>query len=99
MGVASLVLGIVSIIIGFVPFCGAIAFIPAIIGLVLGIVDIVKKNKEGQPKGMAIAGTVLSAIAVIFIVYWVFIATVIGAAATEGLVDIANQIANNAIMY
>lgn len=74
MGVASLVLGIVSIIIGFIPFCGAIAFIPAVIGLILGIVDAVKKSKSQEPKGMAIAGIILSAIAIVVIAWWVFVA-------------------------
>lgn len=73
MGVAALVLGIISIIIGFIPVIGAIAFIPAIVGLILGIVDIVKKNKEKAPKGMSIAGTVLSAIAIVFIIFWISI--------------------------
>ena len=45
MGIAALVLGIVSIIIAFVPFCGIIAFLPALVGLILGIIDLVIKNK------------------------------------------------------
>ncbi len=73
MGVASLVLGIISIIIGFIPFCGAIALLPAIIGLILGIVDVVKKSKSGESKGMSIAGIVLSAIAIVVIIFWVFV--------------------------
>ena len=80
MGVASLVLGIVSIVFGFIPFCGAIALIPAIVGLILGIVDAVKKSKAQEPKGMAIAGIILSAIAIVVICWWVFV--VIAAAAT-----------------
>lgn len=80
MGVAALVLGIISIIVGFVPFCGAIAFVPAVVGLILGIVDIVKKNKENKPKGLAIAGTVLTAIAIVIITFWLF---VFGAAASK----------------
>lgn len=74
MGVASLVLGIVSVVISFVPFCGIIALIPAIVGLILGIVDVVKKSKVQEPKGMSIAGIVCSAVAIIFIVYWYLIA-------------------------
>lgn len=73
MGVAALVLGIISLLIGFIPVVGAIAFIPALIGLVLGIVEIVKKSKANQPKAMGIAGTVLSAIAIVIIIFWVFI--------------------------
>lgn len=72
MGVASLVLGIISAIIGFVPFCGTFALIPAIIGLILGIVDWVKQSKAGNPKGKSIAGTILSAIAIAVIMfYWI----------------------------
>ena len=81
MRVAALVLGIVSIILGFVPLCGVIAVIPAIIGLILGIVDAVKKSKSNEPKGMAIAGIILSALAIVIIVGWWVIA-LIGPAAT-----------------
>ena len=84
MGIASLVLGIVSAIIGFIPFCGIIAIIPAIVGLVLGIIELVKKNKEQQPKGVAIAGTTLSAIAIIIITVWFF---VFSAGVTAGIND------------
>ena len=76
MGVAALVLGIISIIIGFIPFCGAIALLPAIVGLVLGIIDTVKKSKKGEPKGMSIAGLVLSAVAIAIIIFWVFVISV-----------------------
>ena len=70
-------LGIISASIGFVPFCGTFALIPAIIGLILGIVDWVKQSKAGNPKGKSIAGTILSAIAIVVIMfYWV----VVGAA-------------------
>lgn len=75
MGIAALVLGILSIIIGFIPFCGAIAIVPAIVGLILGIVEIVKKKKSGEPKGMGIAGTILSALAIVIIFLWVFVFT------------------------
>lgn len=74
MGVAALVLGIISLIIGFIPLCGVIAFVPAIIGIILGIVEIVKKSKASEPKGMGIAGLILSSIAVIVIIWWIFIA-------------------------
>lgn len=89
MGIAALVLGIISIIIAFIPLCGSIAFLPALIGLVLGIVDIVKKGKTGESKGMAIAGTVLSAIALVFIIFWVFIFST--AALTDGIDDTATS--------
>lgn len=73
MGIAALILGIISLIIGFIPLCGSIAIFPAIIGIILGIVDIVVKSKKGEKKGVSIAGLVLSAIATLVIVFWVII--------------------------
>ena len=87
MGVAALVLGIVSVVIGFIPFCGSWAIIPAIVGLVLGIVDWVKKNKEGNPKGKAIAGVICSAVAIVVILSYYF---VVMAAATKATKELKN---------
>lgn len=83
MGVAALVLGIISIIIGFVPFCGVIAFFPALIGLILGIIDLVQKSKKSEPKGMAIAGVILTGIAIIIIALWIFVFGAIVAGTTD----------------
>lgn len=93
MGVAALVLGIISIIIGFIPLCGSVAFIPALIGLILGIVDIVKKSKTEEKKGISIAGTILSGLAIIIILYWVFI---VGAAVnSEEFRETFNEVYQN----
>ena len=80
MGVAALVLGIVAVIVSFIPFCGTWAIVPAIVGLVLGIVDWTKKKKANEPKGKAVAGTVCSAVAIVIIAIWWMIA---GAAANK----------------
>ena len=70
MGVAALVLGIIAVIISFIPLCGTWAIIPAIVGLVLGIIDWVKKGKAGEKKGKAIAGTICSGVAIVIIIAW-----------------------------
>ena len=80
MGVAALVLGIVAAVFSFIPFCGTWAIIPAIVGLVLGIIDWSKKKKEDAPKGKAIAGVVCSAVAIVIICVWWILA---GAAAKK----------------
>jgi len=68
MGIASMVIGIVAVAVGFVPFCGAWAVIPAVVGLALGVVDLVLKTRRGGSRGMAIAGVVLNPIAIITII-------------------------------
>lgn len=73
MGIASLVLGIVSLILAFVPCCGIISVVPAVIGLILGIIEVVKKKKSGEPKGKGIAGIVLGVVAIIVTIVWFLI--------------------------
>ena len=70
MDIASLVLGIVSICLLFVPCIGWFALVPAIVGLVLGIIGRVNEKKANQPTGKATAGIVLCIIACICIVIW-----------------------------
>ena len=61
MGIASLILGIISIILAFVPFIWMLTVVTSIVGLVLGILSLVKKINKGQ----SIAGIVLCAITLI----------------------------------
>lgn len=48
MGVAALVLGIISIVMSCVPLCNYFFIIPALVGAILGICDIVSKRKKGH---------------------------------------------------
>ena len=70
MGVASMIIGIISLVIGFVPMCGFWAAAPAVVGLILGIIDLVLKTKRKQPRGKAIVGVILNPLAIIVIVAW-----------------------------
>lgn len=67
MGVASLVLGIISILFAGIPFCGTIFILPALIGLFLGIAFIVEAKKHNIPHGIGIAGVVLNAISLFLV--------------------------------
>lgn len=73
MGIASMVIGIIAVIIGFIPLCGMWAVIPALVGLGLGIADLIVKSRQGLPKGMAIAGIILNPLAIIVIIAWYFL--------------------------
>ena len=82
MGIASLVLGIVSVIGGFIPACNIFFLVPVIVGLVLGIVDTIKKSKSGESKGMSIAGLVLNAVALVSILGMYFLVFAASAASS-----------------
>ena len=61
MGIASFVIGLTCLILS--PFLSVFLILPAILALILGIVDTVIKSKKKLPKGLSIAGIVLSTIA------------------------------------
>lgn len=63
MGIASLVIGIISMILGCVPFCNVIMLVPVVVGIILGIIGIA----INQQRGIAIAGLITCIIAIIVI--------------------------------
>ncbi len=87
MGIASLILGIISILIAFIPLCGMIATLPAIIGLILGIAFVVSAKKSNQPFGIGLAGIILNALSLAFITIW----TVVILAAGDDSYDEFNE--------
>jgi hypothetical protein len=73
LAVASLVLGILSLVMFWIPFLG---WVPVLVGLVLGLVAL----QQPQGRGMAIVGIVCSGIALALkLLFWVFLASIFGA--------------------
>src|SRR5690606_19949239 len=52
----------IGLLIGLVPFAGLVGSLMAIVGLVLGIIGITRKDR---PKGLAVAGTAVSGFALV----------------------------------
>jgi hypothetical protein len=59
-GIISLVLGILAFLFSFIPCLGMYAIFPGILGLIMGVVAFIMAGKVNAPKGMIIAGVVLS---------------------------------------
>lgn len=69
MGIASFVLGMISLVMGWIPFVCFLTLITAVIGLIFGIIDAIKKGKTNDKnKGFGIAGLIISAIAIPIII-------------------------------
>ncbi len=92
LAVASLVLGILSILFAWIPIIGLIAWILAPLGLVFGLVAL------GKPvgKGMAIAGSICSGIGLLICLLWVI---GLGMAASSSAIvsDTASEVSEPAI--
>lgn len=77
MGVAALVLGIISILFWFVPWMGWLGAVLGIIGIVLGV----QGRKNVETKGLATGGMVCSIIGTVLnLLFFIACAACIGAA-------------------
>ena len=59
LATASLVLGIIGVVLAIIPFLGIMGALVGGIGLILGIFGLLAANKRGVGKGKSIAGLVL----------------------------------------
>ena len=101
--IAGLVLGIVSIVFGFLGYWFSVLSLPmAIVGLVLSGIGGKALKAAGQPAGLATAGLVLGIIAVVFTAISFFtcgLCTICATVAANELEDAANDILNNINNY
>jgi hypothetical protein len=90
LAIASIIVGGVAFIGAFIPFLNYAVWFVALVGLVLGIIALVRK---GRSKGLAIGGTILSGVALILsivlaIVYTFGFIGAVNQAIDEGLATI-----------
>lgn len=65
-----MILGIISALVCWIPLCNYWALVPAIVGLILGLVDIKQKQSKQLAHGMGIAGVSLNIVALAVIGIW-----------------------------
>ncbi len=88
MGVASLVLGIITILVAWVPCIGWFALLPALIGLILGIAEIVQKNgTKGDNTASPVLGYVGTGLNALSIVMVIAVTVLLG----RGLEEVAKE--------
>lgn len=72
LGLASLIVGAVGLVLAFIPFINFVAILIAIVGLILGVIALFLK---GKARGIAIAGTAVSGVALILSIIMVVVYT------------------------
>ena len=71
MGIASLILGVISIVLAIIPYAGLfLAPVPTLLGLGLGLADLIARRKRRDYCGVAVAGTLVSAFALAILLGW-----------------------------
>src|SRR5262249_1704524 len=67
MALSTLIFGIISAAVGWIPVCGLVALLPAILGIVFGGLGL----KSQRRRGMAVAGMLLSIVGIVlaFIIF------------------------------
>lgn len=75
LGIAGLVVGIVALLISFIPCVGVFALVPGIIAIVLSSIGLSQANKNNGEKGIIIAGLVVSILSTIIAAVWAIFMT------------------------
>ena len=70
LAVAALVLGILSLVLFFIPFLGILL---GLLGLIFGGIGIGRANRVGKGKGMAVAGLVMGILGLLLGLTWIFL--------------------------
>ncbi len=92
MGVASLVLGILALIVAWVPCIGIYALVFSVLGLILGAVGMVKAKKTGKGKGLSISGFVCNVVATAIAIFWCVVIGGAAVAADDAAEDLGKSI-------
>lgn len=73
MGIIGIVLGIISLIVAFIPCVGIVAFFPGVLAIVFSIISIVQASNGNGKKGLGIAALIISIVSVVIAAVWIVI--------------------------
>lgn len=80
-GIAGMVLGVLALVVAFIPCIGIIALVPGAIAILLSVIGLVQANQNNGAKGLIIAALVISILATGIAAIW---GIVIGGISREG---------------
>lgn len=76
LGTAGFVLGLIGLVLSFIPIIGIVAWPLVIVGLVLSILGVIRAgNGQATNRGLAIAGTALSAVGLVICILYAVVFT------------------------
>lgn len=69
-GIVGIVMGIIALIVAFIPCIGVVAFVPGGIAIIFSIISIVQASRGNGAKALGIVSFVISTLAVIIAAAW-----------------------------
>lgn len=73
MGIIGIVMGIISLIVAFIPCVGVVAFLPGGLAIIFSIISIVQASRGNGAKSLGIISLVVSSLAIILAAAWLMI--------------------------
>ena len=78
LGLISVIGGVLSLILSFIPCVGMLSFVGGGIGLVLGIIGLLVAGGSNHGKGLPIAGTIINILSIVIAAVWLLVLTNMG---------------------
>jgi phosphate/sulfate permease len=92
LGIAALITAIITFVLAVIPCVGLIAIIPGIIAVILASVGLSQANRNNSPRGVLVAGLIISIIAVLIAFSQIFVVGKFAQRADKWPTDIQNII-------
>lgn len=85
MGIIGIVMGIISLIVAFIPCVGVVAFLPGGLAIIFSIVSIVQASRGNGSKSLGIVSLVVSSLAILLAAAWLMLFSGISYVANEAM--------------
>ena len=95
MGIASFVIGLICLVLS--PFLSIFLILPALLALILGIIDTIIKSKKKESKGLSVAGIVLSSIAIVLCIVFVIGIYTLSGVIWQGIETVVEEVQSESI--
>jgi hypothetical protein len=86
-GIIGIVLGVISLIVAFIPCVGVVAFLPGGLAIIFSIISIVQATRGNGAKGLGIVSLVVSSLAILIAVAWLVLFSGVSLIANEAIND------------
>jgi hypothetical protein len=86
-GIIGIVLGVISLIVAFIPCIGVVAFFPGGLAIIFSVISILQATRGNGAKGLGIISLVISFLAILLAAAWLMLFSGVSFIANEAMKD------------